>query len=342
MQNFKLISTRSNRTLAEKVAKKLNARLTKVYVKDFPDSEIYVEIKENIRRDEIFLLAGFSTESNKNNDILELMLIIDAVRRSNPSKINVIFPYYSYARQDRRTNRSPISGKVIANMLCHTGINSVICMDLHSLQTQGFFNNNVVCEHISALKTMRDSIVAAIVPSYWDVVVSSDVGGTSRARYFSNLLDLPIAIIDKRRPEPGISKVMNVIGDVEGKKCVIVDDMIDGGGTLVGAAAALENEGKKCVIVDDMIDGGGTLVGAAAALEKSGSVRVDAISIHGVFSGKAIQRIDESNISKLYISNSIEQVKNLPPKIVVIGIEDLLSETIRRFHSGESLKALVS
>ena len=315
MQNFKLISTRSNRTLAEKVAKKLNARLTKVYVKDFPDSEIYVEIKENIRRDEIFLLAGFSTESNKNNDILELMLIIDAVRRSNPSKINVIFPYYSYARQDRRTNRSPISGKVIANMLCHTGINSVICMDLHSLQTQGFFNNNVVCEHISALKTMRDSIVDAIAPSAWDVVVSSDVGGTSRARYFSNLLDLPIAIIDKRRPEPGISKVMNVIGDVEGKKCVIVDDMIDGGGTLVGAAAALE---------------------------KSGSVRVDAISIHGVFSGKAIQRIDESNISKLYISNSIEQVKNLPPKIVVIGIEDLLSETIRRFHSGESLKALVS
>jgi len=315
MQNFKLISTRSNRTLAEKVAKKLNARLTKVYVKDFPDSEIYVEIKENIRRDEIFLLAGFSTDSNKNNDILELMLIIDAVRRSNPSKINVIFPYYSYARQDRRTNRSPISGKVIANMLCHTGINSVICMDLHSLQTQGFFNNNVVCEHISALKTMRDSIVAAIVPSYWDVVVSSDVGGTSRARYFSNLLDLPIAIIDKRRPEPGISKVMNVIGDVVNKKCVIVDDMIDGGGTLVGAAAALE---------------------------KSGSASVDAISIHGVFSGKAIQRIDESNISKLYISNSIEQVKNLPSKIVVIGIEDLLSETIRRFHSGESLKALVS
>jgi ribose-phosphate pyrophosphokinase len=315
MQNFKLISTRSNKILAEKVAKKLNARLTKIHVKDFPDSEIYVEIKENIRREEIFLIAGFSTDSNKNNDILELMLIIDAIRRSNPSKINVIFPYYPYARQDRRTNRSPISGKVIANMLCHTGINSVICMDLHSLQTQGFFNNNVVCEHISALKTMRDSIVDAIVPSAWDVVVSSDVGGTSRARYFSNLLDLPIAIIDKRRPEPGISKVMNVIGNV-------VD--------------------KKCVIVDDMIDGGGTLVGAVEALEKSGSKSVDAISIHGVFSGKAIQRIEDSNIGKVYISDSIEQVKDLPDKIVVVGIEDLLSETIRRFYNGESLKALVS
>jgi ribose-phosphate pyrophosphokinase len=315
MQNFKLVSTRSNRILAEKVAEKLNVRLAKMYVRDFPDSEIYVEIKENIRREEIFLIAGFSTDSNKNNDILELMLTIDAVRRSNPSKINVIFPYYPYARQDRRTNRSPISGKVIANMLCHTGINSVICMDLHSLQTQGFFNNNVVCEHISALKTMRDSIVAAIVPSYWDVVVSSDVGGTSRARYFSNLLNLPIAIIDKRRPEPGISKVMNVIGNVTDKKCVIVDDMIDGGGTLIGAVEALE---------------------------KSGSKSVDAISIHGVFSGKAIQRIEDSNLGKVYISDSIEQVKDLPDKIKVISIEDLLSETIRRFYNGESLKALVS
>ena len=315
MQNFKLISTRSNRILAEKVAKKLNARLAKIHVKDFPDSEIYVEIKENIRREEIFLVAGFSTDSNKNNDILELMLIIDAIRRSNPSKINVIFPYYPYARQDRRTNRSPISGKVIANMLCHTGINSVICMDLHSLQTQGFFNNNVVCEHISGLKTMRDSIVDAIAPSAWDIVVSSDVGGTSRARYFSNLLDLPIAIIDKRRPQHCMSKVMNVIGDVVNKKCVIVDDMIDGGGTLIGAVEALE---------------------------KSGSKSVDAISIHGVFSGKAIQRIKDSNIGKVYISDSIEQVKDLPSKIEVISIEDLLSETIRRFYNGESLKALVS
>jgi ribose-phosphate pyrophosphokinase len=315
MQNFKLISTRSNRILAEKVAKKLNVRLAKIHVKDFPDSEIYVEIKENIRREEIFLIAGFSTDSNKNNDILELMLIIDAIRRSNPSKINVIFPYYPYARQDRRTNRSPISGKVIANMLCHTGINSVICMDLHSLQTQGFFNNNVVCEHISGLKTMRDSIVDAIAPSAWDIVVSSDVGGTSRARYFSNLLDLPIAIIDKRRPQHCMSKVMNVIGDVVNKKCVIVDDMIDGGGTLIGAVEALE---------------------------KSGSKSVDAISIHGVFSGKAIQRIKDSNIGKVYISDSIEQVKDLPSKIEVISIEDLLSETIRRFYNGESLKALVS
>jgi ribose-phosphate pyrophosphokinase len=315
MKNSRIISTRSNKSLATKVANNLGMSLTIVKIKDFPDTEIYVEIDENIRRDEIFIIAGFTTESNKNNDIMELMLLIDAARRSNPFRINVLFPYYPYARQDRRTNRSPISGKVFANMLCHSGISSVICMDLHSLQTQGFFNNNVVCEHISALKTMRDSIVDAIVPSYWDVVVSSDVGGTSRARYFSNLLDLPIAIIDKRRPEPGESKVMNVIGDVKDKKCVVVDDMIDGGGTLVGAVEALIEVGANSV---------------------------DAISIHGVFSGKAIQRIEDSDIGRVYISNSIEQVKDIPDKIITIGIEDLLCETIRRFRNGESLKALVS
>ena len=158
MKNSRLISTRSNQVLARKVAGRLDMRLTEVKIVDFPDSEIYVEVKENIRRDEIFLLAGFSTKSNKNSDVMELMLLIDAIRRSSPGRINVLFPYYPYARQDRRTNRSPISGKVFANMLCHSGIDSVICMDLHSLQTQGFFNNNVVCEHMSALKTMKNTI----------------------------------------------------------------------------------------------------------------------------------------------------------------------------------------
>jgi ribose-phosphate pyrophosphokinase len=291
--------------------------LTKAEIKDFPDGEIYVEIKENIRRDEIFIMAGFTTKSNKNNDIMELMLLIDAVRRSNPSVINVIFPYYPYARQDRRTNRSPISGKVFANMLCHSGINTVICMDLHSMQTQGFFNNNIICEHISALNIMRDSISETVVPSNWDVVVSSDVGGTGRARYFANLLNLPIAIIDKRRPEPGVSKVMNVIGDVKNKKCVIVDDMVDGAGTLIGASAALIEKGARTI---------------------------DGICIHGVFSGSAIKRIENSQIGKMYISDSIEQTESVlsSKKINIISIERLLGETIRRFRNGESLKALVS
>ena len=317
MKKSIIISTRSNTKLAKQVAENLGMRLTKVKIIDFPDSEIYVEIKENIRLEEVFIIAGFKSGvgSNRNNDIMELMLLIDAVRRSNPSVINVIFPYYAYARQDRRTNRSPISGKVFANMLCYSGINSVICMDLHSLQTQAFFNNNVVCEHISALKTMRDSIVAAIVPSYWDVVVAADVGGSGRARYFAKELNLPIAIIDKRRPEPGMSEVMNVIGDVEGKKCVIVDDMIDGGGTLVGA-------------VD--------------ALKLSGSVRVDCVAVHGVFSGKSIERIEQSDIGTLYITDSIEHTSELTSKIKVISVKDLVSETIRRFRNGESLKALVS
>jgi len=311
MKNSRLISTRSNQVLARKVAGRLDMRLTEVKIVDFPDSEIYVEVKENIRRDEIFLLAGFSTKSNKNSDVMELMLLIDAIRRSSPGRINVLFPYYPYARQDRRTNRSPISGKVFANMLCHSGIDSVICMDLHSLQTQGFFNNNVVCEHMSALKTMKNTIPSC----NWDIVVSSDIGGTGRARYFSNLLGLPIAIIDKRRPEAGVSEVLNVIGNVKGKRCVIVDDMIDGAGTLIGASTALEENGAKSV---------------------------DGIAIHGVFSGSSLKRIEGSNLNKLYISDSIEHIKELPGKIEVIGIDSLLSETIRRFCNGESLKALVT
>jgi ribose-phosphate pyrophosphokinase len=313
MKNSRIISTRSNKSLSLKVADNLDMSLTEIEVRDFPDGEIYVEIKENIRRDEIFIIAGFTTKSNKNNDIMELMLLIDAVRRSSPSRINVLFPYYPYARQDRRTNRSPISGKVFANMLCHSGINSVICMDLHSMQTQGFFNNNVICEHMSALKT----IYSKVKTTNWDIVVSSDIGGTGRARYFANLLNLPIAIIDKRRPEPGVSKVMNVIGDVKNKKCVIVDDMVDGAGTLIGASEALFENGAKCV---------------------------DGICVHGVFSGSAVGRIENSRIGIMYISDSIEQTERVlsSKKINVVPIEKLLCETIRRFRNGESLKALVS
>ena len=313
MKNYRIISTRSNKLLAKKVANKLDMLLTEVETRDFPDGEIYIEIKENIRRDEIFIIAGFTTKSNKNSDIMELMLLIDAVRRSSPLRINVLFPYYPYARQDRRTNRSPISGKVFANMLCHSGIDCVICMDLHSMQTQGFFNNNIICEHMSALKT----IYSKVDTNDWDIVVSSDIGGTGRARYFANLLNLPIAIIDKRRPEQGVSKVMNVIGDVKNKKCVIVDDMVDGAGTLIGASEALIQNNAKSV---------------------------DGICVHGVFSGSAVKRIENSKIGVMYISDSIEQSESVlsSKKINIISIEKLLCETIRRFRNGESLKALVS
>jgi|LWDU01.1.fsa_nt_gi ribose-phosphate pyrophosphokinase len=316
MKNSRIVATRSNRKLAEEVCAKLEMPLTEIMVVDFPDSEIYVEVCENIRRDEVFIISGCTSNKsgNKNSDIMELMLLIDAVRRSSPSRIVVIFPYYPYARQDRRTNRSPISSKVFANMLCHSGIDSVICMDLHSLQTQGFFNNNVVCEHMSALKAMKE----VVAPNHdWDMVVSSDIGGTSRARYFSNLLNLPIAIIDKRRPEAGKSEVMNVIGNVEGKKCVLVDDMVDGAGTLVGAADALEGHGAKSI---------------------------DAICVHGLFSGDAIKKIKESNLNKLYVTDSIEHGKGIreTEKIEILTIRDLVAETIRRSCNGESLKALVT
>jgi ribose-phosphate pyrophosphokinase len=196
-------------------------------------------------------------------------------------------------------------------MLSYSGIDSVIATDLHTLQIQGFFSNNVVCEHISTLNTLKNYIK----DNNYDCIVAGDIGGTSRARYFANLLNLPIAIIDKRRPEPGVSKVMHIIGDVKGKRCCIVDDIVDGGGTLVGATNALLAEKAKSV---------------------------DAVIVHGVFSKGAITRLEESSINTLYISNSIEQIKKLPEKIKVIDIDDLLAETIRRFCNGESLKALVS
>jgi ribose-phosphate pyrophosphokinase len=311
VKNSILLSTRSNKVLSKKVAEKLDIKLCNVRIVDFADAEISVEVLENIRRQEVFIIAGTSTQSNKNVDIMELMLLIDAVKRSSPERITVLFPYLPYARQDRRIQRSPISSSVFAQMLSHSGIDSVIATDLHTLQIQGFFSNNVVCEHISALSTLKNHIKY----NNYDCIVASDIGGTGRARYFANLLNLPIAIIDKRRPEPGVSKVMHIIGDVKGKKCCIVDDIVDGGGTLVGAANALLNEKAKLV---------------------------DAVVVHGVFSKGSINRIEESNINTLYVSNTIEQIKRLPDNIQVIDIDDLLAETIRRFCNGESLKALVS
>jgi ribose-phosphate pyrophosphokinase len=314
---MKIISTRSNSVLSQKIASILMTKLVPTEILEFPDTEIYVEIKESIRREEVYIIAGFSSSSNKNTDLMELMLLIDAVRRSNPLRITIIFPYYPYARQDRRTNRSPISAKVIAGMLCHAGINSVVCMDLHSTQTQAFFTNNVTCEHMSALKTMYDHLKSSW-KSYsspnWDTVVSSDIGGTGRVRYFANLTDLPMAIIDKRRPKPGVSEVMNIVGDVEGKRCVLVDDMIDGGGTLIGATNALLDNGAKSV---------------------------DALCVHGVLSGNARAKLENSNIDRIFISDSIGQ-SMASSKITIVSVSNLLAETITRLSKGQSLKALVS
>ena len=310
MKDTILVSTRSNTELSEKIARRLGIDLCEVNIKDFADSEISVEVLDSIRRKEVFVMAGTSTFTNKNNDIMELMLLIDAIRRSSPSRITVVFPYFYYARQDRRVNRSPISSRVIANMLVNSGINAVVCVDLHALQIQGYFSNNVICEHLSVFKIIRDHVKY----NGYECVVSADVGGTARARYFSKLLDLPLAIIDKRRTSPGVSQVMNVIGDVNGKKCCIVDDMIDGGGTVCGAADALLD---------------------------SGATSVDVAVVHGVFSGEARKKIQESNINKVYVTDSIEQsIDIFSDKIEIVSVDVVLSETIKRVRNGQSVKAL--
>ncbi|MAZ56871.1 phosphoribosylpyrophosphate synthetase [bacterium] len=314
MKNAVVISTRSNINLSKEVVKNLDKPLCNVNIYNFADSEIAVEIKENIRKCEVFIIAGTTVSSNVNSDIMELMLLIDAVTRSSPEKITVIFPYFYYARQDRRIGRSPISGKVLADMLSNTGIDSVVCIDLHSLQTQGFFSNNVVCEHASALVTMMHHIKF----NCYDCIVSADTGGVARARYFASLLELPLVIIDKRRNGPGESEVMNVIGDVVSKKCCIVDDMIDGGGTVCNAAFVLMNEGADSV---------------------------DVVAVHGLFSGDSLIRIADAPINKVYVSDSIQfeddNETTVTDKIRVVPISKLIAETIRRSCNGESLKALV-
>ena len=318
MKNAVVISTRSNRPLVEDVVKHLDKPLCDVNIYDFADSEIAVEIKENIRKCEVFIIAGTTIASNVNSDIMELMLIIDAVKRSSPEKITIIFPYFYYARQDRRIGRSPISGKVLSDMLSNSGIDSVICIDLHSLQTQGFFSSSVVCEHASALVTMMHNIKF----NCYDCVVSADAGGAARARYFGSLLGLPLVIVDKRRSGPGDSEVMNLIGDVVGKNCCIVDDMIDGGGTVCNAAFVLMQAGAESV---------------------------DVVAVHGLFSGDAFVTIDDAPINKVYVSDSIQLRRNgkairsdlVSDKIKVVTISKLLAETIRRACNGESLKALV-
>lgn len=312
MKNAVVISTRSSIPLAKDVVKSLDKKLCNVNIFNFADFEIAIEIKENIRKCEVFIIAGTTVSSNVNSDIMELMLLIDAVKRSSPDKITVIFPYFYYARQDRRIGRSPISGKVLADMLSNSGIDSVVCIDLHSLQTQGFFSRGVVCEHVSALVTMMHHIKF----NCYDCIVSADTGGAVRARYFASLLGLPLVIVDKRRTGPGESEVMNLIGDIAGKKCCIVDDMIDGGGTVCNAAFVLMNDGAEAV---------------------------DVVAVHGLFSGDSLIRIADAPINNVYVSDSIhfENETSVTDKIRVVSISKLIAETIRRSCNGESLKALV-
>ena len=308
---MKLFCGNSNPRLAEDVTKYLNIPMGKATVRRFADQEIFVELHENVRGEDVFLLQ--STSYPANDHLMELLIMIDAVRRSSARRITAVIPYFGYARQDRKPGpRTPISAKLVANLLTEAGANRVLTLDLHAGQIQGFFD--IPTDNLYAVP-----VIARDVKSNYSLknvmVVSPDVGGVVRARSLAKRLDCLLAIVDKRRDRPGESEVMNVIGDVSGKDCLLLDDIVDSGGTLCNAAEALLNKGAKSVT---------------------------AYITHGVLSGGAIARITGSKLKELVITNSImptpavEQAHN----IRVFPISDLIGEAISRTAAEQSVSSL--
>ncbi|MBY0226566.1 MAG: ribose-phosphate pyrophosphokinase [Hyphomicrobium sp.] len=307
----RLVSGNSNRPLAEAISAYVKAPLTKGQVKRFADMEIFVEIQENVRGQDAFILQSTSFPANDN--LMELLILIDALKRSSAKRITAVIPYYGYARQDRKPGpRTPISAKLVANLIERAGADRVLTLDLHAGQIQGFFDiptDNLFAAPIFA-RDLQDQNDAKDV-----VVVSPDVGGVVRARALAKRIDAPIAICDKRRERAGESEVMNVIGEVEGKRCVLIDDIIDSGGTLCNAAEALL---------------------------KYGATEVSAYITHGVLSGGAVSRIQNSKLKSLVITDSIlptEAVK-AAKNIRVLSIAPLIGEAILRTSREESVSSL--
>ncbi|GAB4066102.1 ribose-phosphate pyrophosphokinase [Ancylobacter sonchi] len=309
--SIKLVAGNSNRPLAEAIGAYLSTPLSRAVVRRFADMEIFVEIQENVRGKDVFVLQ--STSFPTNDHLMELLIIIDALRRSSARRITAVLPYFGYARQDRRSSgRTPISAKLVANLITHAGADRVLTVDLHAGQIQGFFD--IPTDNLFAAPVMVQD-----VKSRFDLnditVVSPDVGGVVRARALAKRIDAQLAIVDKRRERPGESEVMNVIGDVKGKRCILVDDIIDSGGTLVNAADAL--------------------------LER-GATEVHAYISHGVLSGGAVARVTASNLKELVITDSIQPTEavRVARNIRVISIASLLAEAIGRTAHEESVSSL--
>ncbi len=308
---MKILSANANPTLAAEIAAQLDMPLTDGNVKRFADKEIFVSINENVRGKDVFIIQ--STSFPANDHLMELLICIDALRRASARRITAVLPYFGYARQDRKSEgRTPISAKLVANMITTAGADRVLTMDLHAGQIQGFFD--IPTDNLFAGPVLREDIRKNYGTKNL-MLVSPDVGGVVRTRGIAMRLGADIAIVDKRRPKPGQSKVMNIIGDVKGRKCILVDDMVDSGGTLVGAADALLEQG---------------------------ATEVAAYCSHGVLSNGAAERIGKSNLKELVITNSIEQPKDVlaVPNIRQLSIAPLLSQAIRRISNEESVSAL--
>ena len=308
---MKLVTGNSNRALAQAVASYLELPLTDCTVKRFADKEVYVEVHENVRGEDVFILQSTSFPANDN--LMELLILTDALRRSSARRITAVLPYFGYARQDRKSApRTPISAKLVSNLITEAGANRVLTLDLHASQIQGFFD--IPTDNLSAAPVMvRD------IQDNYDVknvmIVSPDVGGVIRARNVAGRIGANLAIVDKRRPRAGVSEVMNIIGDVSGQACILIDDIVDSGGTLVNAAEALLKAGAK---------------------------EVSAYITHGVLSEGASQRIASSKLKELVVTDSIEttDVQRAAGNIRRMSIAPLIGEAIARTASEQSVSSL--
>ena len=313
---MKLIAGNSNRALAESIAHNLGLGLTKATIRHFADMEIFVEVLENVRGEDTFVIQP--TSFPVNDSLMELLITIDSLRRASARRITAVIPYYGYARQDRKTGpRTPITAKLVANLITEAGANRVLTLDLHAGQIQGFFDipvDNLFVAPVFA-RHIRDNLsVLGNLPDNL-TIVSPDVGGVVRARAMAKRLDATLAIIDKRRERAGESEVMNIIGDVEGRDCIMVDDIVDSAGTLCNAAGALKAAGAKTV---------------------------SAYVTHGVLSGQAVQRVDASPLEALIVTDSIAATAAVTAseKVKVISIAPLLAEAIVRISQERSVSSL--
>ncbi|MDA8231874.1 MAG: ribose-phosphate pyrophosphokinase [Magnetospirillum sp.] len=307
---MKILACNSNRPLAEAIAEYLTMSLTKASIRRFSDMEVFVEIAENVRGEDVFVIQ--STCYPTNDNLMELLVTLDALRRGSSRRITAVVPYFGYARQDRKSGpRTPISAKLVANLITTAGANRVVTLDLHSGQIQGFFD--IPLDNLYAAPVFVNDIRAHAGEGV--MVVSPDVGGVVRARAIASRIDADLAIIDKRRERAGVSEVMNIIGDVRGRSCIMVDDIVDSAGTLCNAAEALM---------------------------KAGAVSVSAYVTHGVLSGGAVARVAASPLKELVITDSIPATEavRMASNIRQISIAPLMAESIQRISEERSVSSL--
>ena len=309
---MKILSCNSNRPLAEAISAYLNIPLTQAAIRRFSDMEVFVEILENVRGEDVYVIQSTSYPANDN--LMELLVTIDALRRGSARRITAVIPYFGYARQDRKTGpRTPISAKLVANLITTAGANRVLTLDLHAGQIQGFFDiptDNLIAEPVFAKDIMANGSNVNDL-----TIVSPDVGGVVRARSIARRLDADLAIIDKRRERAGVSEVMNIIGDVKDQRCILVDDIVDSAGTLCNAAGALM---------------------------EAGATSVSAYVTHGVLSGGAVARVSSSPLEKLVMTDSIQATEavRVSQNIRQISIAPLLGEAMRRIAESKSVSSL--